>query len=86
MQSKLTESYNHVLDKAGLNKAQDELDSAPIENPRILSQFEDDHKGSRQPYSDLMRSFRPGSLLQKNLPMPKRKRFGVMHMDALRNT
>ena len=46
VQLHLTESYNNIIRKAGSNKAQDEEDNAPIEDPRILSQFEDDKKGS----------------------------------------
>ena len=53
---------------------------------RIESQFEEDKKGQRAAYSDLMRGFRPGSLLYKNVPMPKRKRFAVANMEAMRNT
>lgn len=83
---KLTESFNSLMNKAGANKAQDERDCVPIEDSRIETQFEPDKRGSRAPYSDLMRSFRPGGLLHKNLPMPKRKRFGVATMDAIRST
>jgi len=42
---KLTESFNSLMDKAGANKALDEKDSAPIEDPRIESQFEPDKRG-----------------------------------------
>ena len=68
------------------NRAQDEKDSAPIEDPRIVSQFEEDKKGKRAPYSDIMQKYRPGSLMFKHKPMPNKKRFGVMDTEAYRKS
>ena len=81
---KLTESYNSLIHKAAANKALDDMDSVPIVDTRIESQFADNRKGKQAPYSDLMQSFRPGSLLQKGVAMPKRKRFNI-EANSLRN-
>ena len=54
VQLKLTESYNSLIHKAVANKAQDDMDSVPIVDSRIESQFLDERKGVQVAYSELM--------------------------------
>lgn len=54
-----------------------------IGDSRVASQFDPALQGSRTPYSSLMKSFEPGTLEMKHLPMAAKKRFGVMAQDAM---
>ena len=83
MRKHISESYNGLVHKAISNKAQDELDSVPMVDPRIKSQFELGKQGQRAPYSELMTSYKAGSKQFKHMPMPKQKRFGVIDMEQV---
>ena len=74
------------MQRASQNRNNDEKDSVPIVDARILSQFENDKKGMRVPYSEVMQNYRPGSLMYKHKPMPKQKRFGVLETDNFRKS
>ena len=78
-----TDSYNNLISKAKGNKQQDELDTIPIENKAVKTQFEPRQQGKFAKEGVLQGKFRAASLMAKKLPMPQRKRFGVVDIEVM---
>jgi hypothetical protein len=82
--AKLTDTYNEVILNSMVNRTTDEKSNLYKGDSRLKSMFTLDRQGIKAPYSELMKSFRPGSLLNKKGVEIERKK--LPDTEALRIT